>query len=123
MTFRDNPLVAIDVHNVFRCQFLHVDERQGGKTDKDEDVTNKCKISIFKFMHNDGFQFILRQEFSFFAVGADVELCERVTRNLAIIVRSQNYTFQPHTALPDGSVCQTSVSAEIGGELLDKVGS
>jgi hypothetical protein len=50
-----------------------------------------------------------------------MELCKRVTGYLAIIVRSQNNAFQPHAALPDGSVCQFYVSAEIGSEVLDEL--
>ena len=46
----------------------------------------------------------------------------RATRDLAIIVRPQHNTFQPHTALPDSAACQSSLRAEIGSEVLDKVG-
>ena len=58
---------------------------------------------------------------AYLAVGADVELRERVTGNLAVIVRPQHNTFQPHTPLPDSTVSQSSVCAEVGGKVLDKL--
>jgi hypothetical protein len=41
-----------------------------------------------------------------------MKLCKWVTRNLAVIMRSKNNAFQPHTTLPDGSVGKSSVRAD-----------
>ena len=121
VTLADNPLVAVDVHDVVRRQVLHVDERKGGEANKDEDVTNEGKIVILELMGYDSLQFFLSQELSFLAVRADVELRERVTGNLSVVVRPQHDTFQPHTPLPDSSVSQSSVYTEIGCEVLDEL--
>ena len=59
VTVADNPLVTVDVHDVVRSQFLNVNKRQGGETDKDEDVTHKGKIIVLKLMRHNGFQLIL----------------------------------------------------------------
>ena len=62
-----------------------------------------------------------RQELPFLAVGADVELRERVTRNLAVEVRPHLDTFQPHTPLPDSTICQSTVCTEVGGKVFDEL--
>ena len=72
-------------------------------------------------MGHDSLQFFLGQKLPFLAVGADVELRERVTGNLAIIVRPHHDTFQPHTSLPDSSIGQPTVCAEVGSEVLDEL--
>ena len=119
---RNNPLVAVDVHDVIGCQVLHIHEGQSRPTDKDKDVTDEGQIVVLELMGYDGLQFVLCQELPFLAVRADVELRKRVTGNLTIIVRSHHYTFQPHAALPDGSARKSSLRAEIGGKVLDKAG-
>ena len=68
MTVPDYPFVAVDVHNVVSRQFLHVNEREGGEADKDEDVANESQAVIFKLMRHDSFQFFLGQELPFLAV-------------------------------------------------------
>ena len=78
MSMADYPFVAVDVHDVVRSQFLHVNERQRGEADKDEDVTNEGEIGVVELMRNNSFQFVFGQELPFLAVGTDVELCERV---------------------------------------------
>ena len=93
VSLADNPFVTIDVHDVVRRQVLHVDEREGSEADKDEDVTNKSQIIVLELMGYDCLQFVLCQELPFLAVGADMELGERVTRNLAIVMCSQHNTF------------------------------
>ena len=50
MTLADDPLVAVDVHDVVRGQVLHVDEREGGEADKDEDITDEGEIGILELM-------------------------------------------------------------------------
>ena len=75
----DNPLVAVDVHDVVRGQVLHIDEREGGEADEYKDVTLEAEIVIVKLMGYDGFQFFFSQKLPFLAVRTDVELCERVT--------------------------------------------
>ena len=50
MSLADNPLVTVDVHDVVRGQVLHIDEREGGEADKDEDVTNKSQIIVLELM-------------------------------------------------------------------------
>ena len=121
VSFADNPFVTIDVHDVVRRQVLYVDEREGGEADKDEDVTHKGEVVIFKLMCHDGFQLVLGQELPFLAIGADMELCEGVTGNLAVIVCSQYDTLQPHAALPDSTACQSSVRTKIGRKVLASV--
>ena len=74
MSLADNPLVAVDVHDVVRRQVLHVDEREGGETHEYKNVTHEGEIVILELMGYDGFQFFLGQELPFLAVGADVEL-------------------------------------------------
>ena len=68
VSFADNPFVTIDVHDVVRRQVLHVDEREGGEADKDEDVANESQVVILKLMRHDGFQFVFGQELPFLAV-------------------------------------------------------
>lgn len=138
---RHNPLVTVDVHNVISGQVLHVHENQCRPTDKDEDVTDKGKVGILKLMGHHLFQFFLRQELTFLAVRADMVTdfvaCKartaqtgscwgkrpkgRATGNLAVVVCSQNNTFQPHAPLPNSAISQSSVCAEIGGKVLDKL--
>ena len=111
----DYPFVAIDVHYVVRSQLFHVNERGGCKADKDEDVANEGKIIVLELMGHDSLQFILGQKLSFLAVGTNVELGERVTGNLSVIVRPQNDTLQPHATLPDSGIGQSTVCAETTG--------
>ena len=85
VSLADNPLVAVDVHDVVRRQVLHVDERKGGEAHEYKNVTYEGEIVVLELMGYDGLQFVLGQEFPFLAVGADVELRERVTRNLAVV--------------------------------------
>ena len=68
VTMADYPFVAIDVHDVVRSQFLHVNKRKGGEADKDEDVANESQIVVLKLMRHDGFQFVFGQELPFLAV-------------------------------------------------------
>ena len=105
VSLADNPLVTVDVHDVVRRQVFHVNEREGGKAYEYKNVTHEGEIVILELMGYDGFQFALSQELPFLAVGANMELRERVTGNLAVIVRSQNNTFQSHAPLPDSTVC------------------
>ena len=46
VTFADDQLVAVDVHNIVRRQVLHVNEREGGKAYEYKDVTNESQIII-----------------------------------------------------------------------------
>ena len=71
MSMADYPFVAVDVHDVVRSQFLHVNERQRGEADKDEDVANESQVGIVELMRHDDFQFVFSQELPFLAVGAD----------------------------------------------------
>ena len=72
-------------------------------------------------MGYDSLQFLLGQELPFLAVWADMKLRKRVTGNLAVVMRPQHNTFQPHTPLPDSAVSQSSVCTEVGGKVLDKL--
>ena len=54
VTFADNPLVAVDVHDVVRRQVLHVDEREGGEAHEYKDVTHEGQIVILELMGYDG---------------------------------------------------------------------
>ena len=117
----DNPLVTVDVHDVVRRQVLHIDEREGGEAHEYKNVTNKGEIVILELMGYDGLQFIFGQELPFLAIRADVELCERVTRNLAVEVRPHHDTFQSHTSLPDSTVGQSTVCTEVGGKVFDEL--
>ena len=56
VTLADDPLVAIDVHNVVSCQVLHVNEREGGEAHKDEDVTDEGEICILELVRYDCLQ-------------------------------------------------------------------
>ena len=40
VTLADDPLVAVDVHDVVRGQVLHIDEREGGEAHEYKDVAN-----------------------------------------------------------------------------------
>ena len=42
MSMADYPFVTVNIYDIVRSQFLHVNERQGGETDKDENVAYKC---------------------------------------------------------------------------------
>ena len=57
MSLADNPLVAVDVHDVVRSQVLHVDEREGSEADEYKDVANKSQIVVLELMGYDGLQF------------------------------------------------------------------
>ena len=48
MSLTDNPLVTIDVHDVVRCQVLHVDEREGCEADECKNVTNEGEIVVLE---------------------------------------------------------------------------
>ena len=48
VSLTDNPLVTIDVHNVVRCQVLHVDEREGCEADECKNVTNEGEIVVLE---------------------------------------------------------------------------
>ena len=111
----DYPFVAIDVHYVVRSQLFHVNEREGCKADKDEDVANEGKIIVLKLMRHDGFQFVFSQELPFLAVRTDMELGKWIAWNLAVIVCPQNDTLQPHATLPDSGIGQSTVCAETTG--------
>ena len=50
VSFADNPFVTIDVHDVVRRQVLHVNKREGGEADKDEDITDEGEIGILELM-------------------------------------------------------------------------
>ena len=121
VSLADNPLVAVDVHDIVRRQVLHVDEREGREAHEYKNVTHEGEIVILELMGYDGFQFFLGQEFPFLAVRTDMELRERVTGDLAVVVCPQHDTFQPHTSLPDGSVSQSSICTEIGCEVLNEL--
>ncbi len=81
---RHNPLVTVDVHNIIGCQVLHVNESQSRSTDEHEDVTDKGQVGILKIMGHHLFQLFLRQELTFLAVRADVELCKRVLAGASV---------------------------------------
>ena len=81
----------------------------------------KSQIVVLELMGYDSLQFFLGQELPFLTVGADVELCKWVTGNLAVVVRPHYNTFQPHTPLPNSTVSQSTVCAEIGGKVLDEL--
>ena len=121
MPFSYNPFVTVHVDDVIGGEFFHVHETQSGEADKDKGVTDESEVGILKLIRDDGFQFFFCQIGSFLAVGTDMELREWVTGYLAVIMRSQHNTFQPHATLPDGSVCQSSVIAEIDRELFDEL--
>ncbi len=53
VTFADNPLVAVDIHDVVRRQVLHVDEREGGEAHEYKNVTNEGQIVIRELMDYD----------------------------------------------------------------------
>ena len=59
VTFADDPLVAVDVHDVVRGQVLHVDEREGGEAHEYKNVTNESQIVVLELMGYDGLQFVL----------------------------------------------------------------
>ena len=84
MSLTDNPLVTVDVHDVVRRQVLHVDEREGGKAYEYKNVTNEGQIVVLELMGYDGLQFFLCQKLPFLAVGADVELRERVLAGASV---------------------------------------
>ena len=71
VSLTDNPLVTIDVHNVVRCQVLHVDEREGCEADEYKDVANKSQIVVLELMGYNSLQFFFGQELPFLAVRAD----------------------------------------------------
>jgi len=93
VTFADDPLVAVDVHDVVRGQVLHVDEREGGEAHEYKNVTNEDQVVILEFMGYDSLQFLLGQELTFLAVWADMKLRKRVTGNLAVVMRPQHNAF------------------------------
>ena len=68
MSMSDYPFVTVDIYDVVRSQFLHVNERQRGEADKDEDVTNEGEIGVVELMRNNSFQFVFGQELPFLAV-------------------------------------------------------
>ena len=72
VTMRNNPLVAVDVHNIIGSQVLYVHECQCRPTDKDEDVTDESKVGILKIIGHHLFQLFLRQELTFLAIRADM---------------------------------------------------
>lgn len=109
------------VNSAIGCSLFHVDERQGSKADKDEDIANESQVVILKLVRHNSLKLVLSQELPFLAIGAYVELCERVTGNLPIVVCPQYDTLQPHAALPDGGIGQSSVCAEIGRKVLDEL--
>lgn len=81
---RHNPLVTIDVHDVICCQILHVYEGSCRPTDEYDDVTDKGQASILKLMGHHQFQFFLRQELTFLAVGTNMELGKRVLAGASV---------------------------------------
>ena len=121
VTFADDPLVAVDVHNIVRRQVLQINEREGGKAYEYKDVTNESQIIILELMGYDGLQFFFGQDRPFLAVGADVELGKWVAGNLAVVVCSHHDTFQPHASLPDSTVGQSTVCTEVGGKVFDEL--
>ena len=50
VTLADDPLVAVDVHDVVRRQVFHVDEREGGEAHEYKDVTHEGQIVILELM-------------------------------------------------------------------------
>jgi hypothetical protein len=86
-------------------------------------VTDVCELAVCKLMCHDRFQFILRQIFPFFHIGADMKLDERIARYQPVIMRFHDHAFQPHTVCPYRTVPQSGFSREVCGELLDEIGS
>ncbi len=72
VSLADNPLVAVDVHNVVRGQVLHVNKREGGEAHEYKNVTHKGQVVVVELMGYDSLQFVFGQELPFLAVGADV---------------------------------------------------
>ena len=79
VSLADDPLVAVDVHDVVHRQVLHVNERKGGEAHEYKNVTHEGQIIVLELMGYDSLQFILSQKLPFFAVRADVELGKWVT--------------------------------------------
>ena len=84
VSLTDNPLVAIDVHDVVCGQVFYVDEREGGEAHEYKDVTHKGEIVVLELMGYDSLQFFLGQELPFLTVGADVELCKWVLAGASV---------------------------------------
>jgi len=72
VAMRNNPLIAVDVHNVIGSQVLHVHECQCRPTNKHEDVTYEGKVGILKLMGHHLLQFLFCQKFTLLAVWADM---------------------------------------------------
>lgn len=53
--FGDNPFLSVYLHNLVVAQFLDIHERQGGKTGKDENITQVGVLGVFELKFHQRF--------------------------------------------------------------------
>ena len=120
---RKYPLLAVHLHYIVGGEFLQVHERKGSEGGENEQVTHEGGVAVGKLVSHKFFQFVLREELTLLRVRAYMELRERVSRYLAVEVRTHHHTLEPHAVQPDSGVPVSFHCTEVHGEVPDEVGS
>ena len=116
------PLLAVHLHNLIGGEFLQVHEGKGGEGGEDKQITHEGGMAVLELVRNQCLQLVLREERTLLRVRADMKLRERVSRYLAVEVRTHHHAFEPHAVYPYRGVPVSFHRAEVHGEVPDEVG-
>ena len=123
VSFRKYPFLAVHLHDLIGGEFFQVHERKGSEGGENEQVTHEGGVAVGKLVSHKFFQFVLREELTLLRVRAYMELRERVSRYLAVEVRTHHHTLEPHAVQPNRGVPVSFHRTEVHGEVPDEVGS
>lgn len=118
---RHDPLRAVHLHDVLRCQVLDVDERDARQCPEQKQVPCLRLTGIVKLHGGERPQFFLRQVLPFLEVGVHMVLRERVARYLAVVVGGRHDVLQRDGVNPNGGLCQPHLVAEVQAEVTYEV--
>ena len=123
VSFRKYPFLTVHLHDLIGGEFFQVHERKGSEGGENEQVTHEGGVAVGKLVSHKFFQFVLREELTLLRVRAYMELRERVSRYLAVEVRTHHHTLEPHAVQPNRGVPVSFHRTEVHGEVPDEVGS
>ena len=118
VSFRKYPFLAVHLHDLIGGEVFQVHERKG--SEGGEQVTDKGGVAVGKFVCHQCLQLVLREELTLLRVRVYMELRERVSRYLAVEVRTHHHTLEPHAVQPNRGVPVSFHCTEVHGEVSDE---